>query len=318
MGRNKHALATGLFLIALIAMTIIVIFWIGHFEQKHNVYVIATHASVSGLTPESTVYYRGIAVGKVLKIEFDARDTDIIVIPVAVDAKIVLTKGVYATLRMKGVTGLTQIQLEDNNNLAEILPPGGSFESRIPLVPSVTDRLLNSGEEILKKADHIMQRLSAVLTDANERNINDILSNSKILSVQLQRLDTRLEEALAGVPSLNNDVHTTLMHINQLSSQSRHSLGQIDHLTSDLQQLTQQLQQISVPTILVAKQGAEASLLFTQTTLPHVNKLLIELQAATQQISRAASSLESNPQALLLGPSRRDVGPGELGFQEQP
>ena len=75
MGRDKHALITGLFLIVFVAAVTAIIYWIGHFERERNIYVISTRESVSGLNPESTVFYRGIAVGKVIKIMFDPNDS---------------------------------------------------------------------------------------------------------------------------------------------------------------------------------------------------------------------------------------------------
>jgi phospholipid/cholesterol/gamma-HCH transport system substrate-binding protein len=142
MGRENHALITGLFLIALVAASTAVVFWMGTMNQQRNLYVVSTRASVSGLNPESTVFYRGIAVGKVLKVQFDPLDSGTILVPIEVDKNIVLRKGVYASLRLKGVTGLTQIQLEDSGSIPDVLPPGDNTTSRIPLVPSLTIRLI--------------------------------------------------------------------------------------------------------------------------------------------------------------------------------
>jgi len=132
MGRENHALITGLFVIALVTAATAIIFWIGSMNKERNVYVISTRASVSGLNPESTVFYRGIAVGKVLNVRFDPLDSGVILVPVEIDKDIVLSKGVYATLRLKGVTGLTQIQLEDSGTVPETLPPGDNSLLRIP------------------------------------------------------------------------------------------------------------------------------------------------------------------------------------------
>lgn len=145
-------------------------------------YVVSTRKSVSGLNPESTVFYRGIAVGKVINIRFDPTDSSVILVPIEVDKNIQFTKGVFATLRLKGVTGLTQIQLEDSGALPALLLPGYDPLTRIPLVPSMTDKLMSSGEEILHKADHLMVRLSALLNNENSKNIGDILENLNTLT----------------------------------------------------------------------------------------------------------------------------------------
>jgi len=303
MGRENHALITGLFLIALVTASTAIVFWIGSMDHERNLYVISTRESVSGLNPESTVFYRGIAVGKVLKVQFDPLDSGTILVPVEVDKNIVLSKGVFATLRLKGVTGLTQIQLEDSGTIPEVLPPGDNAMSRIPLVPSLTDKLMDSGEELLHKADHLMLRLSALLTDENEKNIGGILSNLKTLTDKLSELQKSVDKALAGIPALTTD--------------ARKTLANIDGLTNDLQGLTKEVQNLSVKAGGLVDSGKNSGDVLAQTTLPKVNKLLIELQSTTTQVKRVATMLENNPQELLLGPSQQDSGPGEPDYKEQ-
>jgi len=303
MGRENHALATGLFLLALVTAATVIIFWIGTMGEERNLYVISTRKSVSGLNPESTVFYRGIAVGKVLKVQFDPLDTGNILVPIEVDKNIVLNKGVYATLRLKGVTGLTQIQLEDSGTITEPLEPGDNPTSRIPLEPSMTDKLMNSGEELLHKADHLMQRLSALLNDENEKNIGGILGNLKTLTDKLSELQKSVDKALAGVPALSSDAQKTLANI--------------DTLTSELQGLTKEVQSLSIKAGSLVDSGKTSGDTLANTTIPKVNKLLIELQSTTQQVKRVATMLEHNPQELLLGPSQQDSGPGEPGYKEQ-
>ncbi|HEY8160025.1 MAG TPA: MlaD family protein [Methylobacter sp.] len=303
MGREHHALATGLFLITLIIASTAIIFWIGTMNQERNLYVISTRKSVSGLNPESTVFYRGIAVGKVLKVQFDPLDSGNILVPIEIDKNIVLSKGVYATLRLKGVTGLTQIQLEDSGAIPEPLPPGDEPLSRIPLEPSMTDKLMSSGEELLHKADHLMQRLSVILNDENEKNIGGILSNLKTLTDKLSDLQKSVDKALAGVPALSTSARTTLTNI--------------DSLTKELQGLSREVQDLSVKAGSLVDSGKTSGDTLTQTTLPKVNKLLTELQSTTQQVKRVATMLEHDPQELLLGPSQRDSGPGEPDYKEQ-
>ncbi|MGZ4957389.1 MAG: MlaD family protein [Methylobacter sp.] len=303
MSRENHALITGLFLIALVIASTATVFWLGTMNQERNLYVISTRASVSGLNPESTVFYRGIAVGKVLKVQFDPLDSGSILVPIEVDKNIVLSKGVYATLRLKGVTGLTQIQLEDSGTITEPLAPGDNPVSRIPLVPSMADKLMDSGEELLHKADHLMQRLSSILSDENEKNIGGILNNLKTLTDKLSELQKSVDKALSGIPALNTDARKTLTNI--------------DELTNELQGLTKEVLNLSVKAGSLVDSGKTTGDVLAQSTLPKVNKLLTELQATTQQVKRVATMLENDPQELLLGPNQKDAGPGEPDYKEQ-
>ena len=302
MGRDRHALITGLFLIVFVAAVTAIIYWIGHFERERNIYVVSTREAVSGLNPESTVFYRGIAVGKVVKILFDPNNSGIILVPIEVDKNIIFTQGVFATLRLKGVTGLTQIQLSDTGTLPAVLPPGDNPLTRIPLLPSLTDKLMNSGEELLHKADNLMVRLNSLLNVENEKNFGEILSNLKVLTGKFAGLQKNIDKALAGIPVLTKDAQKTLANMNALAH--------------DLQGLTQEVQKLSLNAGNLVNAGENAGDILTQTTLPKVNKLLTELQSTAQQVKRAAATLDSNPQALLLGPDQRGSGPGEPGYKE--
>lgn len=303
MAKNHHALLTGLFLLGLVTVTIISIFWIGHFQKERNRYVVSTHASVTGLNPESTVFFRGIAVGKVISIQFDPNDTSTILIPIEVDKDITLTEGVYATLQFKGVTGLTQLELDDSGKITQPLPSGDNPKYRIPVQPSLTDKLLNSGEEILRKTDHLMLRVGALLSDENEQNITIILNDLKTLTGKLNRLEKSVDSALMEVPTLSKDAHDTLANFNSL--------------TEDLRGLTKELKNLSVKTTGLVNTGNTAGEVLATGTLPKLNQLLGDLQATSGQIKKVANLLEHNPQALLLGPGQADpAAPGEPGYKE--
>ncbi|MDD1608530.1 MAG: MlaD family protein [Methylococcaceae bacterium] len=310
MGKNKHALITGLFLIIFVAAVTSIIYWIGHFERERNVYVISTREAVAGLNPESTVFYRGIAVGKVLNIKFDPNDSGIILVPIEVDKNILFTKGVYATLRLKGVTGLTQIQLADTGKIIERLPANSRNKAhRIPLVPSMTDKLLDSGEQILAKADHLMVRLNAVLNDENVENIGDILGNLKNLSNKLIDLNKSLDKVLIGIPELNHDAQATLKHINNLTLE-------LQTLSKELRVLSNKTGHFADKASNFADAGKDISEILVQKTLPKMNILLTDLQATSRQVRNTASLLERNPQSLLLGTKLSEPAPGEPDYEE--
>jgi phospholipid/cholesterol/gamma-HCH transport system substrate-binding protein len=310
MGKNKHALITGLFLLVFISITVVIVFWMGHFDQKRNIYTISTRASVSGLNPQSTVFFRGIEVGKVISVQFDPDDSGIILVPIEVNNDVMLTKGAYATLRLKGVTGLTQIELADDGKIPEELPANNNnYAHRIPLRASLTDKLLDSGEHLLAKADHLMVRLDALLNDENTENIGDILGNLKTLSEKLIDLNKSLDKVLAGIPDLNHNALITLKHIN--------------NLTLELQTLSKELRVLSIKAGDLtdkagnfADRGKDIGDILVQKTLPKMNILLTDLQSTSRQVRNTANLLEKNPQSLLLGTKLSEPAPGEPNYEE--
>ena len=311
MNKNTHALITGLFLLIFVSLTIIGIIWMGQFNEQRDTYVIATHSSVSGLNPQSTVFFRGIEVGKVKSIYFDPNDSGTILIPIEIDKKIVLTRGVFATLHLKGVTGLNQIELDDKGNIHEYLPPNNDDSAyRIPMRQSMAEKLLDSGEQLLAKADKLMLRLDGLLNDENTENIGGILVNLRTLSDKLNHLDKSIDAALLDIPALTKD--------------ARHTLKNIDDLTIEYRALSKDLRALSLKTEQFANKaggfidsGKTTSDALTNSTLPKLNQLLSDLQTTSKQIRIATQSLEQNPQALITGKENNKPAPGEPDYQEE-
>jgi phospholipid/cholesterol/gamma-HCH transport system substrate-binding protein len=161
---------------------------------------------------------------------------------------------------------------------------------------------MNSGEELLHKADNLMVRLNSLLNVENEKNIGDILINLKAMTGKFADLQKNIDKALAGIPVLTKDAQKTLANMNTLAH--------------DLQGLTREVQNLSINAGNLVNTGENAGDILTQTTLPKVNKLLTELQSAAQQVKRTAAMLDNYPQALLLGPDQHNSGPGEPGYKE--
>ncbi|PKM11314.1 MAG: mammalian cell entry protein [Gammaproteobacteria bacterium HGW-Gammaproteobacteria-3] len=301
MGRNTHALATGLFLLVLITALTITVYWLGNFQRERDLYVISTRASVTGLNPESTVFYRGIAVGKVLKVYFDPEEPLTILIPIEVDKGLKLTRGVYATLRLKGVTGLTQIDLQESWNDAERLPVGDHADSRIPLLPSMTDRLMDTGLDILAKAEVLMTKIDGLLSLENQQEGIAILRNLNVVSKKLIDLEDQTGKVLAGLPGL--------------TANAQNSLRRFDELTLELKKVAHNVKELTDNTADLAASGAQTGDVLVTTTLPQVNTMLTDLQKTIQQVKRVAEMMENNPQAFILGPEPAEPGPGEPGYE---
>ena len=159
MGKDSFALVTGLFLAILITGIVLIIIWLGDVQHQTQTYIAETRSSVTGLKAGSTIYYRGIEVGKVKSIGFDPENPEVIMVPMEIKKGVQFTRGIYATLDMKGVTGLTQIALKNKGNNPELLP----IDSRIPIKPSLIERLSVSGEEMVEQMHELMIRLNHLL-----------------------------------------------------------------------------------------------------------------------------------------------------------
>jgi len=306
MGKDSFALVTGLFMAILISSTVILVYWLSDVQHKTQTYIAQTRQSVTGLKTGSTVYYRGIEAGKVRSIGFDPDNSDVILVALEINEDIVFTRGVFATLAMKGVTGLTQIALQDNGSNAERLPSGSALENRIPLKPSLIERLSGSGEETVEQARELMTRLNGLLSDTNRQHIKQILVNVDTATYKLNQLENSAEKILDQVPILTADAHQSLVKMNHLA----------DEFTLLSQQLRQDMTVLSKQSGELMQTGTMVGQRLLNKTLPRADTLIMQLQATTRRFDRVGSMLESEPQAFLFGTELLHPAPGEPGFKE--
>jgi phospholipid/cholesterol/gamma-HCH transport system substrate-binding protein len=221
MGKDSYALATGLFMTVLLSASIFIIIWLGEFEQHTQRYVAISPDSVTGLKAGSTVYYRGIAVGKVDTVGFDSHDPDLILVPMTLEDNVRLKRTVVATLEMQGVTGLTRIALSDGpGDEPGWLPAGDDPAYRIPIKPSLVERLSVSGEATVAQAEALMQRLNRLLDDDNIQHIGGILAQADLATQRFNDLQAQAGSVLAATPALMADTQRTLSEFAGLSRES--------------------------------------------------------------------------------------------------
>jgi phospholipid/cholesterol/gamma-HCH transport system substrate-binding protein len=308
MGKDSHALATGLFMATLIIGIVTIVIWLGDVQQQTQTYVATTRDSVTGLKAGSTVYYRGIDVGKVSAVRFDTNDPSVIVVPMEVDSVVRFTRGVYATLELQGVTGLTRIALKDSGDNPEPLPSGEYPNTHIPIKPSLIDRLSDAGEDTVKETHELVLRLNQLLDKNNVQQMKQILINIESATSRFSTLQNSADKALAQVPPLTAD--------------ARRALSEVNELTDEFKQLSRQMRQeltvLSRQSGDLMQTGASVGQQLLQTTMPRANTLMLQMQATIHRFDHVTRMLETDPQAFLLGAEPLSPGPGEPGFKASP
>lgn len=284
MGRESYALMTGLFVLILGGTLVLVAWWLGQYGESKDTYMVTTQSAVSGLKPESTVYYRGVAAGKVKSMGFDQHDARTIQVLVELNKGIPITTATFARLRLQPLTGLAQIELDNDAGAAQPMPTSKKNPAVIQLRPSLVDMLANSGQDLLGQAQQLMGRVNDVLGDDNRGRLGQILRN-------LEAVTGRLDQTLAELPAVSGD--------------ARRVLGSIDQLAGDMRDTVQRLRGLG-----------DAGDGLAKTTLPRLNATLEELQAAAAQVKKLSAQIDQDPQALLLGPPMAAPGPGEPGYKE--
>ena len=294
MENRAHALAAGLFVIVLGAAAAVAAMWFTGGTAARDIYLLVSDSPVTGLNPQAMVRYRGVSVGKVENIRLDPKDSHTILIRIAVDRSLPLTKNAYAQLGYQGLTGLAFVQLNDEGGDAEKLQTDSDHPARIPLRPSALDSITNSGQRLLSNANVLIERLNLLLDDQNRGRFADILENTEGVTGRLRGIVGQLEPGLKALPGVAADASSLLRHT--------------DQLIVDLNQMTTRISQGGAVDNL-SQTAAELT-----ETMQRLREVTEGLTRNSRSVDRVLMQLEEQPRSLLFGRMPPPPGPGEDGF----
>ena len=294
MNSRAYALYTGLFVLLLSAGVIIGALYFSGFQQQTKPYVVVSRGNVNGLSPQSKVSFRGIPAGKVAGLRFDPGDSRRILIDIDVDVDAPVTADTYAVIKLQGITGLSQLELDTDGSSTAPLATSAKAPATIPLRPSLIDRLSESGSQVVTQLNTLTASLNEVLNANNREHIAALLAQTDAAGAALVKLESDLDGSARRMPALIGQMQTVLQRI--------------DVLTTNLDQLAKNADRLGAT-------GQAAGEKINLETLPQLNAALARIGAAAVEMRQLADSLQRNPQQLLEGPQQPSPGPGERGYQ---
>jgi phospholipid/cholesterol/gamma-HCH transport system substrate-binding protein len=336
MENKSHALAAGVFVLLVTALLLGLAAWLSRDTQQRDVYEISTRESVSGLSPQAAVRYRGIAIGRVDTIEFDPQVKGNVLVRLAIDQGAPITHSTFATLGFQGVTGLAFVQLDDKGQSTQTLVTSADQPARIPLQPNILMRLSDQGADILNQASVTTQRVNALLSPDNQKAFSALLqsaSNSAdkigmaaerlqaIANAQLGPERTDIPALVADTRATMRNLQATTAELNKTAQATTLAMGSatqaVSSVASTVNSLGERvmnkdgvLDQISQGTAALAQSAQNLN----ANTLPRTNKAVDDLSKTSRTVGRVFNQLADNPQSLVYGNGKAAPGPGEPGF----
>lgn len=311
MENKAHALAAGLFTILLLAGVIVAAMWFTGDTHEKIRYVLESKYAVTGLNEQAVVRYRGVGIGKVTSIEFDPRDSRIILIGIAIDRSVQLTRGTFAELRYQGVTGLSYVMLDDPGTDTTPLPPvGRSGSARIPIRESAFSNLADVAQQVLDDAREMAKRVNALLNDENQAQFTSTLRNVEAATRELKTLAQAMQPAARSSEALVAEARETFSNASKLLADIGTTNRELAKRLNGLDRMAESAE----------KAGSSISRLadnVSTETLPRINNLAEELARTSRSLDRLAGDLKQQPQSLVFGRKAGPPGPGEPGFGSQ-
>ncbi len=325
MENRAHALAAGLFTLLLGIGVLVAAQWFSRDNYEKVQYTLQSKHSVSGLNVQAAVRLRGVEVGKVERIDFDAEDPANILIKINVKGGTRITRGTTAQLGTQGITGLSYIVLDDDGKNKTFLPPSSDKDNRIVVEKSFMDELTGSGKDLISQFGEVAQRVNKLLEDKNQTQLIQTIAALEVASKRVGDVALALEPGVKNMPALTADTRkvlasadVALRDVAPALKEAKTTLTSIDKLAREYAQKADALDRVAkgVEQVGAASQGASASV--ASDIAPRMNTLLEELARNSRNLDRLLSDLNEQPAGLVFGRPSGKPGPGEAGYSEAP
>lgn len=242
MENKAHALASGLFVLAMAALLLALAAWLTRNGGERDIYEISTRESVTGLQVQAPVRLRGVDVGEVAAIGFDPQAPGHVLVRLAIDRQAPLTRDTFATLGFLGVTGLAFVQLDDTGQPAPLLRAVGGTPPRIALRPGLVTRLATQGEGLIGKVDEATGKLNRLLADRNQERLAVALESLARAADGVERLSGHLADSAAALTDATRSFQaTTVPRINRAADEAARAAREVGGMAAALRDHPQSL-----------------------------------------------------------------------------
>ncbi len=328
MDSKTNYAVVGFFVLLFSAGVVLFAFWLGKygFDKEYDYYKVYADESVSGLSVDASVKYRGVDVGSVASIKINPKNTKEIVILLKVDKGTPVTKGMLAELKYFGLTGLAYIELTGGKANAPLLK---QKEDEIPVLktkPSLYSRLDTTLTDITAKVSVTLDKLDKLLSDKNIENISDTIENTKEITKSLSNSKDDILAAIRNFLKIERNINSLTDSIKNTSSKIASSSDAFKNMSDTIKELTQTkidnlMEQINSTSkkadmliesvISGLKRGNYDIKKIAKPTLEQINSAIRELKILLNSSEETLEELKNSPSDLLFKSQKPNLGPGE-------
>lgn len=304
MNPHTNYVAVGLFLLFGSVALVGLVMWLGKAGDTTPTsrYVVQIDGNVNGLSNGSIVRYLGVNVGSVVDIVLHTHAAKPVVeVWIQIQEGLPIDESTYATLVAQGVTGIANIDLANDLDLAR---PQQMHESGVPIIPfraSGLSALLSGGGDLAQDARRLITRLNAWAGEENRSQAEEILENLRLLS---ESLAAESQE----IPVLMDSLKSTLASLDR-AARGLEGVVADDWpvIAADLKSTSANLSAASARVDGWLERNEDDVDRLLGEGLDDLTGLVADLRQATEQLNRLSRRLREDPSRLIYRPAQDPV-----------
>ncbi len=317
--KTNYTLVGAFVLLGFVLITVFV-YWLMRpaDEKEMKKYVIYFNESVLGLNLDAPVKYRGITVGKVVKLGINPKNTEQVRVVISVDKSTPIKTSTVAKLTSQGITGLSYINLslgDKNSPLLTKIPPGEKYPV-IKSVPSLFESFQTSIGNLYNRLSHTLENIDKTLGEKNQKELTRLLHES---SEFFSRLNRTLDDKTIA------NLHATAENINGITTQLNATMPKVNNLidnTVEWEKSTKDaftqvvasykaIQKTSDSIGEAIRRGDFDLQSITRKFIPSLNKSLNTLNSVLNELRSTIKEYKKSPRDILFKESQIKKAPGE-------
>jgi len=318
----------GIFVLLLSAGVIFFALWLGKygFKNEYDYYKVYTKDSVSGLSVNAAVKYKGVDVGTVSKIRINPKNIKEIEILLQVKKGTPITEGMYAELKYFGLTGLAYIELAGGSKDAPLLK---KKEGEIPVIkekPSLYNRLDTTLTDMTAKVTVALDKIDKLLSDQNIKNMSKTIENTMEITENIKKSNPEITKAIKNFVEIEENINILTKNLSDTSLKIASSSDAFTDMTNSIKKVTKEeinnlVKQINEASkkandlindiITQVKSGDYNLKKISSPTISQINQAIRELKMLLKTSQETIEELERSPSDLLYKKESPLLGPGE-------
>ena len=320
----------GAVVLALVAAAVFGYLWLSSSgrESDFRYYTIYfERQSLEGLQVGANVNMRGVTVGRVEQYSIQPNDMNRVKVLIRVARDTPVRDNTKASVSRNVLTGIARIKLDTPSVPGPVLTLVAEGE-RYPVIPEGTsgiEQITDSATRLAESADTAMNRVSELMSPANQKLFGELLFNLRDLSDGLNKRLALLDKSANGLDQglatvrqsanliarsaerLADSAEPVARQAGSTLQEAQAALRELTQATRSLERdVSRSLQAIEKDSIALMQRGDAALDIGTL----ELRATAQELRSSAERIARALDRLQ-DPRAALLGPGEQQLGPGE-------
>jgi phospholipid/cholesterol/gamma-HCH transport system substrate-binding protein len=286
------------------AILIVIVLWLvrGGSQSTYRSYYAFFDESVSGISEDSVVSYKGIKVGRVRNMRLDPENPERVRLVLDIAEGTPIKEDTVASLASQGLTGLAFVELGGGTrDSPPLMPPPGQPYPVIKIKPSLP--LDQAASTLVSNLNEIASSLKDVTDKESRAAMRKTMVNLAELTGALKQREKELDKFFSSADRTLENTREATEKLPALFSRATETAAALENMAQQIDRTSK-----SVDSLLAGSQQDVQR--FTNQTLSEAGLLIAEIRQLTERLQRLAQQVEQNPRSLLFG--RRPVpGPGE-------